>query len=63
MFIASNMWNALNISQIRLFETENEAWEYLHEINVIGGLKPQLVRVYEVFNDKSPRLCKYVEGK
>lgn len=63
MFIASNYWGgSMSVEDLRSFETENEAWSYILKKNG-PAFRPSLVRVYEVFNDKKPRLCKYVKGK
>jgi hypothetical protein len=44
----------MNVNDMRTFETEPEAHEYIRTIvGPYGGS-----RVYELFSDKPPRLCK-----
>jgi hypothetical protein len=65
MFIASAYWNgAMNVTDLRYFETEVECWEYL---KTAGHWTPKrsdamFVRVYEVFTDKKPRKCNPPKG-
>ena len=52
MFLATSIYSgALHISPMRLLETEADAWRYARTLSD----KP---RVYELFLDKEPRLCK-----
>lgn len=53
-FMVTINWNgALNIGHMRTFLTEQECWNYSLSITS-GGV----IKVYELFNDKEPRLCK-----
>ncbi len=59
MFIASTYWNgAMNVNNMRLCDTEEEAWKWIETVAVPIQYELGFVRVYEVFKDKPPRLCK-----
>lgn len=51
--VTINWSGALNIGDMRTFETEEKCWDYSKNLNSGGTIK-----VYELFNDKEPRLCK-----
>lgn len=51
--VTINWRGALNISDMRTFGTEHECWEYSKNLTS-GGI----IKVYELFSDKEPRLCK-----
>jgi hypothetical protein len=52
MFLVTTIWRgSLHISPMRTAETEDEAWRKAAEHR-------EEVRVYEVFPDREPRLCK-----
>lgn len=54
VFMVSINWSgALNIGDMRTFDTEEKCWEYSKTLTS-GGV----IKVYELFNDKEPRLCK-----
>jgi hypothetical protein len=58
-FMVSINWRgALNIGDMRTFETEDECWEYSKTLTS-GGV----IKVYELFSDKEPRLCKQPKPK
>lgn len=51
--VSINYRGALNIGAMRTFDTEEKAWNYGRTITSGGTIK-----VYELFSDKEPRLCK-----
>lgn len=52
--VTINWRGALNIGAMRTFDTEEKCWEYARDIESMGGT----VKVYELFVNKEPRLCK-----
>ena len=57
MFLATSIYSgALHISPMRLFDNEADAWRHARTL----ADKP---RVYELFSDKEPRLCKDPRAK
>lgn len=54
VFMVTINWRgALNIGDMRTFPTEDECWKY--SVNLTSG---GIIKVYELFTDKEPRLCK-----
>lgn len=55
IFMVSINWRGpLNIDAMRTYPTEQECWDYGDKIQDMGGT----IKVYELFSDKPPRLCK-----
>lgn len=55
IFMVSINWRgALNIGAMRTFDSEEKCWKYGKEIQNMGGV----IKVYELFDNKEPRLCK-----
>lgn len=51
--VSINYRGALNVGYMRTFDTEEQCWEYSKNLTSGGAIK-----VYELFHDKEPRLCK-----
>lgn len=51
--VSINWSGALNIGDMRTFPTQEQCWEYSKSLTSCGTIK-----VYELFSNKEPRLCK-----
>jgi hypothetical protein len=52
MFFVSTMWRGtLRIGDMRIFPTEEAAWQYANTLN-------DTIRVYELSDTEYPRMCK-----
>jgi len=61
MFIASSYWRGvMNVKDMRGFKTETEAIDYVKSLSAckLHGFEPSFARVYEIFDNKPPRLVK-----
>ena len=56
--VSINWRGALNIGDMRTFDNEPACWEYAKTLTSGGTIK-----VYELFSDKEPRLCKKPKDK